>query len=179
MDVTMNETHIRYMLTVPFDSDNNRLDVLFARLETLDPIERMRALGFTYSALGATYQGNGDSDAHEEAYCERAYASFKARCNELLASGVEDFLLVYTIVTNTLAMMRSRGDQHYAKDTVAKMKRAMAFFQQGMEQGDSEPATAENCMRMAEERANNALADAELDRERYERFCREVVTYLL
>ena len=174
--MNLHETHINYLLA-DVAADTNRIETLFAALDSFDVLERRWFIGMTSFAMGT--QADPEFPTEEENEQAR-YDAFKERCIELMNSGIAEFMVVYAYVAMTLNTLRRQGCDEFAKDNEQFLSGAVEHFKAKLDTDDEEGKKALNKnIMMAEEALVNQTANVELYRERYNQFCDLVVKQLL
>ena len=168
--------HIQYVTLAPHP-DRNSLDDLFRLLDNLDVFERDRMLAWMYLAFlePSTPQKTAET---EEERLELRYNKFEHKFRHT-AAGVFEPFLVHAAVTYTLAYLRECGDQTCLDAVLHKSQSALKMLRRRIAKGTLSAEAGESMIGNLEEHINNLHADVELARQRYEKFCENVVKQML
>lgn len=168
--------HIQYVTLAPHP-DRNSLDDLFRWLDDLDVFERDRMLTWMYLAFLEAPAGQAATETEEERL-ELRYSKFQETFRHT-ATGVFGPFLVHAAVTYTLAYLRECGDKACLESVIRKSQSALKVLHRRIAEGTLSPEAGEAMIGSLEEHINNLSADVELARQRYERFCEQVVKRML
>lgn len=168
--------HIQYVTLAPHP-DRNSLDDLFRLLDTLDVFERDRMLTWMYLAFLEAPSKQATAETEEDRL-ELRYNKFEEKFRQT-AIGVFEPFLVHAAVTYTLAYLRECSDKACLESVLHKSHSALKVLHRRIAEGTLSPEVGEAMIGNLEEHINNVYADVELARQRYERFCEQVVKRML
>ncbi len=168
--------HIQYVTLAPHP-DRNSLDDLFRLLDSLDVFERDRMLTWMYLAFLEAPVMAGTAETEEERLQLR-YNKFEDKFRHA-AMGVFEPFLVHAAVTYTLAYLRECSDKACLDAVLYKSQSALNLLHRRIAEGTLLPEVGEPMIGSLEECINNLYADVALARQRYERFCEQVVRRML
>lgn len=170
----LNENHLRYLLAFPA-SESNTLKTLFDALSRIEPLERDKLLGHAPSYLDADRTSDVEP---EELAAEQRFEAFKRKCQSLVDGGFFDGAVTYSVVLLILNTLRHWGCPVSSADSERFLFGSFEHFQK-VKAESADPDSYDHMLGMIEEARVNKRGDQELWRDRYERFCSDVLVQLL
>lgn len=153
------------------------LTEFLAVLDTFDLAERHFVLGPLYQQFLRTDRFHFPDARSDEDAMQRVYDQFRMMV-VALAEPVHFAFVVTGIVTTTLVWLYGSSDPSLVDEFIESNKDGIRLEQERFNRGETTDEERDRALGEIEERLNNLKSDMALRRDKYERFCENVVARL-